>query len=318
MRYADLEIRIRNQDANGYPVELTLDGEQTLGRGLLSASIVPWVPSADSAADGERLFLLLFADDRLKKGWALARGRKPQRRVRLRIDPDAPDLHAIPWELLRDPGDSKQPQDLAATDATPFSRYLESDLPHGQPISQRPLKVLVAIANPIDLDNYGLASIDVTQEWSSIQAETAGQNIALTLLPTPCTLSALEAELKQGAHHVLHLVAHGAFNEQDGYAVLFLADDADHVRPVSDAEFRDMLARQLGDVDPGRDDRLRLVFLASCDTANATAQTPSAAWRPNSSRQAYRRSSQCRSNCRSLPPRLLLVRSTAVCLPLAS
>ncbi len=267
MRYADLEIRVWNQDANGYPVELTLDGEQTLGHGFLSASIVPWVPSADSAADGERLFMLLFADDRLKKGWALARGRKPQRRVRLRIDPDAPDLHAIPWELLRDPGDSKQPLDLAATDATPFSRYLESDLSHGLPVSQRPVRVLVAIANPSDLHNYGLASIDVTQEWSSIQAETVGQNIALTLLPTPCTLSALETELKRGAHHVLHLVAHGAFNEHDGYAVLCLADDADHVRFVSDAEFRDMLARQLGDVNPGRDDRLRLVFLASCDTA---------------------------------------------------
>ena len=165
MAYADIEIRIFNQETNGYPVELTLDDEQTLGRGILPSTIVPWVPSADSAADGERLFLLLFADDRLKKGWALARGKNPQRRVRLRIDPDAPELHAIPWELLRDPGDSRQPQDLAATDATPFSRYLESDLPHGLPVSQRPVKVLVAIANPSGLDEYSLASIDVTQEW---------------------------------------------------------------------------------------------------------------------------------------------------------
>ncbi len=187
--------------------------------------------------------------------------------MRLRIDPDASELHAIPWELLRDPGDSRQPQDLAATDATPFSRYLESDLPHGLPVSQRPVKVLVAIANPVDLRDYSLASIDVTQEWSSIQAATAGQNIALTLLPGPCALSALEAELKRGAYHVLHLVAHGAYEKEDGHTVLYLADDTDHVRLVADAEFRDMLARQLGDADPGREDRLRLVFLASCDTA---------------------------------------------------
>ena len=267
-RYTDFEIRVQNRDANGgYPVELTLDGEQTLGRGILSPSVVPWVPSADSAADGERLFMLLFADDRLKKGWALARGRNPQRRVRLRIDPDAPELHTIPWELLRDPSDSRQPQDLAAADATPFSRYLESDLPHGLPVSQRPVRVLVAIANPSDLVNYGLASINVTQEWSSLQAATAGQNIALTLLPGPCTLSALEAELKRGAYHVLHLVAHGAFEMQDGHTVLFLADDGDHIRLVSDAEFRDMLARQLGDTGPGREDRLRLIFLDSCETA---------------------------------------------------
>jgi tetratricopeptide (TPR) repeat protein len=266
-RYTDLEIRVQHRDANGYPVELTLDGEQALGRGVLSPSIVPWLPSADSAADGERLFALLFADDRLKKGWALARGRNPQRRVRLRIDPDAPELHGIPWELLRDPSDGRQPQDLAASDATPFSRYLESDLPRGLPVNQRPVKVLVAIANPSDLRNFGLAALDVTQEWPSLQAATAGQNIVLALLPGSCTLRALEAELKQGAYHVLHLVAHGAFAKQEGHAVLFLADDADHLHLVSDTEFRDMLARQLGDADAGREDHLRLIFLDSCDTA---------------------------------------------------
>lgn len=164
MRYADLEIRIQNRDANGYPVELTLDGEQTLGRGLLSPSIIPWVSSSNPTADGEWLFALLFADDRLKRGWTLVRGSKPQRRVRLRIDPDASELHAIPWELLRDPVDGRKPQDLAAAGATPFSRYLESDLPHGMPVGQYPVRVLVAIANPIDLDRYGLTSIDVTRE----------------------------------------------------------------------------------------------------------------------------------------------------------
>ncbi len=267
MRYADLEIRVQKRDANGYPVELTLDGERTLGRGVLSPSIVPWVLSADSAADGERLFMLLFAADRLKEGWALARGTKPQRRLRLRIDPDAPELHAIPWELLRDPGDGKQPQDLAATDATPFSRYLESDLPHGLPVSQRPVKVLVVIANPTNLGDYDLDSINVAQEWELLQAAIVGRDIALTRLPVPCTPSALEAELKRNSYHVLHLVAHGAFNKQKDQAVLFLADDANQVQRVSFAEFSNMLARQLQDVDPTQDKRLRLVFLASCDTA---------------------------------------------------
>ena len=98
---------------------------------------------------------------------------------------------------------------------------------------------------------------------------TKDRNIELTLLPAPCTLSALEAELRRDDYHVLHLVAHGAFiKKQDGrHTVLFLADDADHLRLVSDTELRDMLARQLGDADPGPEDGLRLVFLASCDTA---------------------------------------------------
>ncbi len=45
MHYADLEIRIQKRDAGGYPVELTLDGEQTLGRGTLSPSVFPGCPA---------------------------------------------------------------------------------------------------------------------------------------------------------------------------------------------------------------------------------------------------------------------------------
>ena len=52
MLYADLEIRIRKCDASGYPVEITLDHEQTLGRGTLSASVLPLVPSAGYYFDG--------------------------------------------------------------------------------------------------------------------------------------------------------------------------------------------------------------------------------------------------------------------------
>ena len=46
------------------------------------------------------------------------------RRVRLRLSAAAPELHAIPWELLRDTTAADEPQTLAATVATPFSRYI--------------------------------------------------------------------------------------------------------------------------------------------------------------------------------------------------
>lgn len=39
-KYADLEIRIRQRQGAGYPVELTLDEWQSLGRGLLLGSIL--------------------------------------------------------------------------------------------------------------------------------------------------------------------------------------------------------------------------------------------------------------------------------------
>jgi len=45
----------------------------------------------------------------------------PSGRIRLRLDADAPELHALPWETLRDPASDL---DLAAADATPFPRFL--------------------------------------------------------------------------------------------------------------------------------------------------------------------------------------------------
>lgn len=264
-RYADLEIRIRKQDAAGYSVVLTLgvDGEQELGRGVLTTKILPWLPTADPGADGQRLFNLLFASDNLKQAWAWACGQAPQRRIRLHIEQDAPELHAIPWELLRDANDG-QPVDLASNDATPFSRFQAGKWPHRQPIRQRTIKVLIAIANPTGLDAYGLRPIDADQELAVLEAAAQGTDVALTPLPAPCTLAALEAELNNG-YHVLHLVAHGAVAQ--GQTVLFLADQDNQVQPVHDSELRDMLARQSGDASDGSDDRPRLVFLASCDSA---------------------------------------------------
>ena len=102
MPFADLEIRIFQRRDNCYPVEITLNGEQNLAQGVMSTDIVPWVSSGDLVADGKRLFDVLLADPPLKEAWLKACGQSPQRRIRLRLDTHAPELHLIPWELLRD------------------------------------------------------------------------------------------------------------------------------------------------------------------------------------------------------------------------
>jgi hypothetical protein len=67
----DLEIHIRGL-ANlgtaeaGYPVDLTLNGEVGFPRGHLAADIVPWVPSGDAEADGQRLSEAFLADPALR------------------------------------------------------------------------------------------------------------------------------------------------------------------------------------------------------------------------------------------------------------
>lgn len=264
--FHDLEIRILKIEEAGYPVEITLASEQEFPRGYLDPGFLPWTPGPSPTDDGQRLFDWLLADERLKTAWAEARGRHPQRRIRLRIDAEAPELHALPWELLRDAGDGTAPHDLTASAATPFSRYLAGTWQPGSPILKRPVKVLVAIANPQGLAGEGLAAIDPDEEWAVLEEATAGLDVELHRLPPPCTLSALEAELRQG-YHLLHVVAHGAYDGDGDQAFLYLADAGDQLQLVRDADLAAMLARQLADTDLQREDKLRLVFLASCQTA---------------------------------------------------
>ena len=273
--YADLEIRILNQTGAGYPLELTLNDEQEFSGGQLDPGFLPWVPTANPAADGQRLFDWLLGHAKMKAAWAEVRGQFAQRRLRLRIDADAPELHAIPWELLREVAEDAAPYDLAATTATPFSRYLAGRWQPGSPILQRPIRVLVAIANPQNLSDFGLQAIDVAAEWTALQNALVGLGVELIQLPQPCTLATIEDALKKGVH-VLHFIGHGVYRAQQQDAALYLADDANRVQPVVDADIAAMLARQLADADIQNDDNLRLVFLASCQTA---ARSPADAFR---------------------------------------
>ena len=287
--YADLELRILQRQPEGYPVEVTLDGERQLERGYLSPDVLPWVPSANAQEDGERLFRALLGDEKLVRAWAEARGVNPARRLRLRIDPSAPELHVLPWELLCEPVGEGLARYLSAAVATPFSRYFAGRWQPGAPILQRPVRILVAIANPVDLRaNYRLDPLDEDLEWELLKAATAGLDVVLERFPPPtaagaaaasadsgalqtaassthCTLAGLEDKLKAG-FHILHFIGHGAF--KDGAAVLFMADDDNQVKLVYDKDIAEMLARQLAETGQAADNKLRLVFLASCSTAS--------------------------------------------------
>ncbi len=264
--YADVEIRIHKKQEQGYPVELTVNSEQEFYGGHLDPSFLPWVPSVSSSVDGERLFNWLFADDTFKTAWAEIRGQHSQRRLRLRIDVTAPELHAIPWELLRDTS-GETVQDLAATTATPFSRYLAGKWQPGSPILKRPIRILLAVATPDNLTEYNLVAIDSEVELGVLEASLEEiDEVELTLLAGPCTLQAIEGALRQG-YHILHLVAHGTYSKQRQQTVLYLADEDDQVALVNGQDLAAGLARQLADVDTLYEDKLRLVFLASCQTA---------------------------------------------------
>lgn len=264
-----VELRIMSRQAQGYPVEFVIDQGQTFSGGYLSADLLPWLASASPLEDGQRLFNSLFSNIRLRKAWAEIRGQHPQRRIRLRIDPGAPELHAIPWELLRDASPGYIPQTLAADGSLPFSRYLPDDHDPGQPISERPLKMLVAIANPADLVEKGFAPIEAEREERPIiEAALAGisqDELSVTYLDGPVTLAALAAALAGGGH-ILHLIAHGQF--KNNRTVLILADESNRAVEVSDEDFAHMVA--------ALPQPPRLIYLVSCQSAT---RSPADAWR---------------------------------------
>lgn len=93
-------------------------------------------------------------------------------RVQLEIHGDAPELHALPWERLFHVFGQEEVA-LAADAHTPFSRFLVSGAGDQPPVRARPLRVLVAIANPEGLP-AGCAPLDVAGEVESLAAVLGG------------------------------------------------------------------------------------------------------------------------------------------------
>lgn len=278
--YTDLEIRISERQAQGYPVDITLNREAEFPRSYLAPEIVPWLGGISPQEDGQKLFAALFGTESGQRTWAEICGRASARRIRLRIDDTAPELHTIPWELICETATDGPPADLAASSATPFSRYLAGRTQHGAPTLMRPIRILVAIGNPQGLEAYGLQAIEIDEEVEALKTATAGSDVTLHVLPQPCTLAAIEQELRQG-YHALHLICHGQYRadpdpHKPGLATILLANEENQIMRVAADEFAQMIARQLAAPEVPDQARLRLIFLASCQTAT---QSPADAFR---------------------------------------
>jgi len=262
---ADIEIRLLPLTEQGYPVEIrvtTDTGEQQFPRRYAAAARPTLSSATNHTAPGEQLWQWFMADPNLRQDWARLSGQHPQRRLRLHLDAAAPELHTLPWEQLHD-GHSH----LAASDNTPFSRYLAGPWRPQPPITADPVRVLVAIANPDNLKKYELQPVDVAKEWSLMHAAAADPRFELIQLTAPITLARLETALRDGVH-ILHLVGHGQMTRNGENALLYLADENNQVQHVRDSEFVAMLTRLLGGVDTVATAHLRLVYLSSCQTAS--------------------------------------------------
>lgn len=290
--YTDLEIHIapRDADAGIYAVTAELDGEAkyygTLQMGVREREALH--TRTDLADYGCALFDALFRGD-IHTAYAVARAKAPEGRLRLRlwIDHEAADLHALVWERLhyRSEGGAFR----VATDAKlPFSRYFGLQRGAASAIAG-PVRMLCVIANPQNLEDKGFTPLDVPAEVANLHAaldglRQSGMSIVImpgrtglsddltralttagyTILAGPATLDHIfEALAYAPGYHLLHFVGHGTFSQNKGQAALVLEDEEGYAREVTD----NALTGRLN----GLEHKPHLIFLAACESASRPA-----------------------------------------------
>jgi CHAT domain/SIR2-like domain len=268
---ADLELSLRRKDAVRYTVDLVFSqpGSEADVRPLGQQSVCVTFEmdrlremALDPVGYGQALTEMLLGDPTLAtefaKCHAAAQSQRMSLRLRLAIAPDAPELHAIRWETLRDP---QTDQPLALSEQILLTRALGSA--DWQPVTLRAkgdLRALVVIAAPAGLDRFNLAHIDADVEQRAAITGLKKIQIPTTVLAASgqTSLPTLIRHLRDG-YDILYLVAHGKM--VDGEPWLFLDDD-DGKGQVACIPGADIVAR-IADLPI----RPRLILLSSCQSA---------------------------------------------------
>ncbi|NTV63312.1 MAG: CHAT domain-containing protein, partial [Oscillochloris sp.] len=286
----DLLVRVSRRDVGAgyaYSVELCMEGGRRIDAQeelQLDDYVEPQLSDAASlAAYGLDLFNRLFSGRlsvAFQQAWATAVSSDHLLRVRLALDPQAPDLHAVPWELLHfdDSGGMASARPLATDGRIVFSRYIESEtIPESTQINHRPIRLLLVIADPIDLkERWGLVSVGRANEERDFHTRfnpmiNAGQ-LRYDVLPLASSED-LHSAIAQGgitseqptSYDVLLFLGHAAYNQRYGTRLLLEDPTTRHVR-LYPAENLVRLMQQL----PERR-RPRMVVLVACNTAVVTA-----------------------------------------------
>lgn len=202
----------------------------------------------------------------LYPAWQLARGfvegSGQNFRIHVALDDPLGELDALRWELLRDPLTNVP---LAQQESSSLARFVILDHLYNRALPTVPtLRALVAIAGPVDAEQWGLDPVDVACETARVR-QTLGGLQADFLANTAsgsanlATLSNLRNGLRSGPH-VLYLICHGRMTEAG--TTLYLVNDDNRAAPITGAD----LAAEIAALDPGH--RPLLAILVACEGAN--------------------------------------------------
>ena len=269
LKSKEAELRLANQEGTRYRSPLER-------KRLLS---LPPLETQDTPLEyGKRLFDLLIHTGRVAgidnpstdDGWrdaAEAAASRASHNFRIQLEIDDPRLEAMPWEYLA----TRRDKPLAVYGSSPFYRRLGSS--ELAPAIAEPLSIVFAVANPINLGQPRLSedplvraqlqelppmTLSKKQIDTVLQGAAAAGSIKYHFIENqPVTWAAISTAIQVHGAHVLHLMAHGLYiedeNEQKEFCLL-LEDEQRGYALLPAGEIEDTLT----------DQGLRLVVLGSC------------------------------------------------------
>jgi hypothetical protein len=151
------------------------------------------------------------------------------RGLRLQLRLQAPEMAALPWELMYDPDDACF---VCLNPSTPLVRYPELDHPPELLTVALPLRVLGMIASPSNLPQLDKAAERRRIERALRRLQRQGL-VELTWMEGG-TYRHLQAAMREGPWHVFHFIGHGGYEGEDdsGEGVLALETTASMSVPV--------------------------------------------------------------------------------------
>jgi hypothetical protein len=175
--------------------------------------------------------------------------------VRFRLSVErAGALAGLPWELIRDPDRDH----LALASGTPIVRTLNQFVVRPPVVMPTPIRVLVMIASPTEIDGRPIAKLDVEGEWTRLQEAVAPLQDRVELVRLDrATPKALQTRLRQEAFHVFHFIGHSEYDELTQQGLLLVEDEKDVAKGVR------IPAASLG-LELGGERTIRLVVMNSC------------------------------------------------------
>lgn len=261
-------VRVIRAPTGGEPSgSLKLDVEEILSRlPVLEATVLASavqrrsVPVAEQPVRevGRLLFQALFTGPvygMYRASLAVVQERGMRLRLTLRLA--APELAALPWEMLFDPE-----TDAYVCRQEPLVRHVPAPYTPDPLEVRLPLRILGLVASP-----RGLPSLDVDAEIERLEqalARPIADGLIEVVWTREATWAEVHSQLLADEWHVLHFVGHGHYDADADEGFIALVGENRRADLVEADRFADLL----GEAQPAP----RLVVLNSCSSGKAGAQ----------------------------------------------